>query len=267
MTTVLGIDAAWTVGEPSGVALVQQYASRWRCIAVAPSYTAFTDIVEGHAPDWSRPAAGSAPDAQWLLQVASKLAGEAVTLVAIDMPVATVPILRRRAADQAVSTRFGSRWCSAHSPSPARPGALGADLSRQFTDLGYPVATKTTPPGMTRRLVEVYPHPALLALLNRERRVPYKVRKASTYWKGSPIPERIDRLLHEFANILHGLEQYIDDTPIHLPRADDVKTLSALKPLEDALDALVCCWIGGAYLSGTAHPLGDETAAIWCPGI
>lgn len=34
---------------------------------------------------------------------------------------------------------------------------------------------------------------------------------------------------------------------------------------EDALDALVCCWIGSAFLAGEAYPLGDETAAIWCP--
>jgi predicted RNase H-like nuclease len=120
--------------------------------------------------------------------------------------------------------------------------------------------------GTTHRLVEVYPHPALLTLLNRERRVPYKVSKASTYWRGVSIPERIGRLLDEFANIQRGLEQHIDDMAIRLPHADDVKTLSALKPVEDALDALVCCWVGGAYLAGTAYPLGDETAAVWCPG-
>ena len=59
MTTVLGIDAAWTAREPSGVALVQRQASPWRCIAVAPSYAAFTALAEGHVPDWSRPATGS----------------------------------------------------------------------------------------------------------------------------------------------------------------------------------------------------------------
>ena len=266
MTTVLGIDAAWTAGEPSGVALVRRQTSRWRCVAVAPSYAAFTALAEGHAPDWSRPATGSAPDIPGLLHAATALAGEAVTLVTIDMPVATSPILRRRAADQAVSRSFGARWCSAHSPGPARPGALGAELSRRFTELGYAVATAATPVGTTHRLVEVYPHPALLTLLNRERRVPYKVSKASTYWRGASIPERIGRLLDEFANIQRGLKQHIDDMAIRLPRADDVKTLSALKPVEYALDALVCCWVGGAYLAGTAYPLGDETAAVWCPG-
>ena len=266
MTTVLGIDAAWTAGEPSGVALVQRQASRWRCIAVAPSYAAFTALAEGHAWDWTRPATGSAPDIPGLLQAATTLAGEAVTLVTIDMPVSTSPIRQRRAADQAVSRSFGARWCSAHSPGPTRPGALGAELSRRFTELGYPVATEATPVGTTHRLVEVYPHPALLTLLSRERRVPYKVGKASTYWRGASIPERIGRLLDEFATIQRGLEPHIDAMAIRLHCADDVKTLSALKPVEDALDALVCCWVGRAYLAGTAYPLGDETAAVWCPG-
>lgn len=266
MTTILGIDAAWTVGEPSGIALVQQLTSRWRCIAVAPSYAAFTSLVEGHAPDFSRRAAGSAPRAASLLQAAKKLAGEPVALVTIDMPVATGPILRRRVADQEVSRKFGARWCSAHSPGLVRPGALGAELSSQFSAQGYPIATFGTPSGTAHRLVEVYPHPALLTLLKRERRVPYKVSKSSSYWKGVSVTERIARLLHEFANIRRGLAQDIDDITIDLPRAEETKTLAALKPFEDALDALVCCWVGTQYLAGAAHPLGDDSAAVWCPG-
>ena len=265
MTTILGIDAAWTATEPSGIALVQRRASRWRCVAVAPSYAAFEGQVEGNAPDWSRPAVGSAPDAANLLQAAMKLAGEPVTLVTIDMPVATSPILGRRTADQEVSRAFGAQWCSAHSPNQVRPGALGAKLSRQFNEQRYPIATAATLPGSTHRLVEVYPHPALLMLLDRKRRVPYKVSKASRYWKKASIPERIRCLLSEFANVHHGLAQYIDDISVHMPRACEVKTLAALKPFEDALDALVCCWVGCEYLAGTAYPLGDDTAAVWCP--
>lgn len=265
MAAILGIDAAWTAGQPSGIALVQQHASRWRCVAVAPSYATFAALGEGHRPDCSRPQTGSAPDVAVLLRTAAKLAGEPVTLVAIDMPVATTPILRRRTADDEVSSRFGAQWCSAHSPGPIRPGALGARLSRQFTEHDYPIATTATKAGTTHRLVEVYPHPALLTLLDRQRRVPYKVSKASSYWKGESIPERIGRLLDEFTNIQRGLAQHIDDMPIHMPHPDNVRTLAELKPLEDALDALVCCWVGCKYLAGAAYPLGDDTAAVWCP--
>jgi predicted RNase H-like nuclease len=265
MTTILGIDAAWTAGQPSGVALMQQTGRRWRCLASAASYAAFIDLADGRTPDRTRTGVGAVPDAERLLDAASRLSGEPATLVTVDMPVSTRPILGRRAADREVSRAFGAQWCSAHSPGPVRPGPLGADLSRQFFEAGYPVATTSTPGGTPQHLVEVYPHPALLALLQRDRRVPYKVGKASNYWKGAPIANRIERLLTEFAAILDGLATHLDDIAIPLPDAAEVQSLAALKPFEDAIDALVCCWVGCEYLAGRCHPFGDETAAVWCP--
>ena len=173
MTTVLGIDAAWTATQPSGVALVQQQGARWRCIDAAPSYASFIERADGRLPDWTRTAVGSVPDPARVLQAATQLAGDPPALVTLDMPVATAQIHGRRAADREVSRTFGAQWCSAHSPGPVRPGPLGAELSRQFSEAGYPIATATTPAGTPHRLVEVYPHPALLALLRRDRRVPY----------------------------------------------------------------------------------------------
>ena len=193
MTTILGIDAAWTAGEPSGVALVQQTGRRWRCLASAASYAAFVELADGRTPDWTRTGVGTVPGAEKLLDAASRLAGEPTTLVTVDMPVSTSPILGRRAADREVSRAFGAQWCSAHSPGPVRPGLLGAELSRQFSKAGYPVATTSTPGGTRHRLLEVYPHPALLVLLQRDRRVPYKVGKSSRYWQGASIDERIAR--------------------------------------------------------------------------
>jgi hypothetical protein len=38
-----------------------------------------------------------------------------------------------------------------------------------------------------------------------------------------------------------------------------------MKRYEDALDPPVCCWVGSPFLSGDADPLGDKTAAVWCP--
>jgi predicted RNase H-like nuclease len=265
MTTILGIDAAWTAGEPSGVALVRQDGTRWRCLATAPSYAAFVGLADGRTPDWTRTGMGWVPNAERLLDAASKLAGEPATLVTVDMPVSTTAILGRRTADREVSRAFGAQWCSAHSPGPDRPGLLGAEFSRRFSEAGYRLATAATPAGIPNRLVEVYPHPALLALLQRDRRVPYKVSKTSSYWKGTPVKERIDRLLNEFTAIRRGLATHIDDIAIALPSAETVKTLASLKPFEDALDALVCCWVGCRYLEGRSYPLGDETAAVWCP--
>jgi hypothetical protein len=44
---VLGIDAAWTENEPSGVALIENSQGGWRCVAVTPSYDSFLALAEG----------------------------------------------------------------------------------------------------------------------------------------------------------------------------------------------------------------------------
>ncbi len=38
MAGILGIDAAWTEKEPSGVAFIEGAQGGWSCVAVAPSY-------------------------------------------------------------------------------------------------------------------------------------------------------------------------------------------------------------------------------------
>lgn len=87
MTVVLGIDAAWTTTEPSGVALVASDGAEWRCVAVAPSYDAFLRLASGASVDWTHSrCCGSAPDVPALLDTARTLAEAPVDLVAVDMP-------------------------------------------------------------------------------------------------------------------------------------------------------------------------------------
>lgn len=266
MSVILAIDAAWTEGEPSGVAVIVSSGKRWRCAAVAPSYEAFLALSNGVHVDWAaRRFDGSVPEATSLLNTASRLAGERVDLVTIDMPVATVPITGRRKADGCISKKYGGRGCSTHTPSRVRPGELGECLTKQFKAAGYSIATKAGPTGRTMRLVEVYPHPALLTLLECEYRVPYKVAKSHRYWPKLTVMQRIAILLNEFRVIREALIRIVGPVALPLPQADAVPSLAALKRYEDAIDALVCAWIGICYLEGNADASGDETAAIWCP--
>lgn len=181
------------------------------------------------------------------------------------MPVATVAITGRRAADDAISKTFGSRACSAHTPSPIRPGPLGAKLSEEIASNGFPIATAATAVATRGRLVEVYPHPALLSLLQRNYRVPYKVSNARRYWPAKTREERLDCILRELAAIYNALTSSFGSLPFPLPSAVDIRALSHLKRYEDALDALICAWVGVRYLDGAAIALGNDTAAIWCP--
>lgn len=268
---VMGIDAAWTRTKPSGVALLCQGDDRrWRCAALAPSYLAFGALAApGTAVNWGQAAQGTPPDPQNLMAAARKLlptGADHVLCVAVDMPMAMVPILTRRCADNEVSKKYGAAGCATHSPSPARPGTLGQSLTDGFLGNGLELAVQGTVvcPGQAY-LVEVFPHPALLMLLQADYRVPYKVSKAGRYWPGRSVPDRIALLLEQFERILSALQVEIEDIPLALPPPGSVRTLSELKRYEDALDALVSAWVGTQFLAGSALAHGDATAAIWCP--
>lgn len=239
----------------------------WRCLGVAPSYELFLQILEGSVIPWSaRTISGGPPDVPRLLAAAARLLGGApVTVVAIDMPVSRVAITGRRTADNAVSRAFGAAGCGTHSPTPARPGALGASLTTAFKCAGYPVSAAGDSVGTPDRLLEVYPHPALLRLMGEERRLAYKTGKSGTYWPGTSVRVRMGRLLAIHNRILGALGDWIRDIPLSLPTPPACPNLAALKRYEDALDALVCAWVGCRYLDGDVTAYGDDDAAIWIP--
>jgi hypothetical protein len=81
---VLGIDAAWTSANPSGVALAAKTGTVWRLIAAAASFEEFVRLADGYA--------GSGPSA--LIATACRLAGKAPDLIAVDMPMMDAQIAR-----------------------------------------------------------------------------------------------------------------------------------------------------------------------------
>src|SRR5258706_12272244 len=116
MRAVLGIDAAWTLTKPSGVALVVEAGTTWNLVALEPSYQHFHTLAAGDTSLEVRPS-GSRPDAKALLASSATLCGVPVDLVAIDMPLAHGPIRGRRNSDNAVSRAYGARKCGTHTPS------------------------------------------------------------------------------------------------------------------------------------------------------
>jgi predicted RNase H-like nuclease len=101
--------------------------------------------------------------------------------------------------------------------------------------------------------------------MKRAQRVPYKVSKSRRYWPEFTVRQRIEALLKEFQDIRNALTNLFGPVAVPLPPAADVESLSSLKRYEDALDALVCAWVGVQFLLERSIPLGDGTAAIWCP--
>jgi predicted RNase H-like nuclease len=258
---VLGIDAAWTERHPSGVAVAVERAGRWHLAAVAPSYDLFLAHARREPQTGARPT-GSIPDPVALLRAAEALAGCAVDLVAIDMPLARSPISRRRESDNAVSRAYGRRKCGTHTPSAVRPGPLSDALRAGFERAGYPLLTDASrSPG----LVEVYPHPALVELASVEMRLPYKIAKASAYWPDLARPERIRRISNQWQMIVGLLDTEIAGVAARLPPLPEDAAGFALKAYEDMIDAVVCAWVGVAVLERRATAYGDADSAIWVP--
>lgn len=280
MTAVLGIDAAWTAGNPSGVALAAETAGGWRCLAVAPGYGLFCDLAAGRiAPDdqWGPKPAGGTADVPALLAACRALLVReglppAVDAVAVDMPLSPTPLTGRRPAEDAAARALGRYACGVHSPCPGRPGELGAALTRAFAEQGFALAVcdgRFPKPA----LLEVYPHAVCIGLQlahagvpqRQVRRLAYKISRSSGYWPRTTVRERVGLLCRQFATLRDWLGHEVAIPAFPVPEPRPGLTLAGLKPYEDGLDALACCAMGIRYLEGRATCLGDAAGAIWVP--
>ena len=263
MRAVLGIDAAWTLTHPSGVALVVERMNGWHLIATAASYQRFHALGDSRQPPEKCPS-GSAPDAPALLASASLLCGRSVDLIAIDMPLAHMPIAGRRICDNAVSKAYGGRKCGTHTQSAVRPGPISDRLRESFEQSGYPLQTdRVACPG----LIEVYPHPALVELAGASKRLPYKASKVRDYWRSCTPPERRVRLHRQWSEIVAMLEQEIAGVADALQELRLDASAMELKAYEDSLDAVICAFVAICALQGRATPFGDRNSAIWIPEL
>ncbi len=256
---VLGIDAAWTATEPSGVALITGDELGWRLLSVASSYD---DYLAPPASDIVQRPRGSVPSPESLLERSASLGLATVDLVAIDMPLSLEAITSRRTADNEVSRAYGGRKCSTHTPSSIRPGTISDTLRSEFAHLGYDLLTS----GRAQRgLIEVYPHPALVELADARERLRYKTSKLRKYWPVLAAPLRREALFDVWRQIVERLDGEVAGTAdaLTLP-APDSPTWK-LKAFEDALDAIVCAWAGACATTDGCIPFGDRTAAIWIP--
>jgi predicted RNase H-like nuclease len=258
MTAVLGIDAAWTGHNASGYALIEKTNGRWRLRAAAPNIQTFAAAcgLEGDRGQ----------GAELALRCAERvLDGSLPELVAVDMPMSRKKIEGRRDSDKKVSSRFGAAKCATHSPSKDRPGEVGRQLQEACEARGYFLITSTgLLPAFS--LAEVYPHPALLRLMNVPERVCYKVNKTGTYWRGKFPKERLARVQNALRSIVERLDDGVGGVAVRVgEQINQGRGFSALKPVEDMIDAIIAAWVGTRILEGGAEPIGDEDSAIWIP--
>ena len=254
MVAVLGIDAAWTPKQPSGLAVGVKKGARWQIVVASKSYADFLD-------DPNR--SDALPPVEDLLIAAERMAARPIDLVSIDMPLSKEEINGRRLADNAISSAYGARKAGTHTPSSERPGPISFKLMSGLEASGYPLITKSiTLPGT----IEVYPHPALIELTGASERLTYKAAKLRRFWPELVPSQRRERLVETWQEIIIHLEAKVDGVAEQLPTISSSATGRELKAFEDMLDAIVCVWVGIETIEGRSIAYGDENAAIWVPG-
>ena len=256
---VLGIDAAWTMNNPSGIALVECKGQTINLLALAASYPAFIgDPVQGPAPHLAQ-----------LCRIAGQNNPSQVQVIAADIPLAYTPITGRRKSDNAVSKAYGAKWAAVHSPTAARPGALSTEFVLQAQVLGFSLTTEGNQvPGP--KLLEVYPHAAIIEMMQLSYRLPYKVTNRSKYNPSLSPAERwdavlanMDQLYNELCNRIGGVADFLGRPSV---LAANHNTRIA-KGIEDMLDAIVCAWVGCCFLNKQITAYGDANSTIWVPRL
>jgi predicted RNase H-like nuclease len=218
---VVGVDLAWASRNRSGVCVVEDG------LVLDSACLRSDDEIE-----------------RW---IRARTAAE--VLVAFDAPL----VVRNRGGRRACETVLASAFAAEHAgPFPANLTLLRGDvraarLARRLELAVAPAAVRRRP---LRAAIEVYPHPALVVLLERSERLPYKAK-----------PNRTLAVRHAaMGALLEGLRSFkLADPPLDVTASPRWATLvaaweagpsgAAFKRLEDELDAYVCAYIGWYHLA------------------
>ena len=218
---VVGLDLAWASRNRSGLCVVEDGR------VLASACLRSDDEIEA----WIR---------RW---------GADEILLAIDAPLIVRNRVGRRACESVIASAFAAEHAG---PFPANLTLLRGDVRAHR--LARRLGLRVTPDAVRRRpiraAIEVYPHPALVVLLGRAERLPYKAKQ------GRPLEVRhaaLCELLQGLVDLKRG------DPPLDVTTGPDWARLAAtcdarpsgtaLKRLEDELDGYVCAYIGSYHVA------------------
>ena len=257
---ILGVDAAWTLRQPSGVALLEyKTGAKPKLIKIARSYLEF---YRSRIP-WQQKPLPSAPELDQLTDYCRRI-GYPVQVVALDMPLSPKPQLTYRAADRAISRQYSRMGAAVHSPTPERPGQVADIIFEQLIQAGYQWTAQQVISDQPS-FIEVYPHVSIIELFSYTYRFPYKVHKKGKYWKDSTPAEQYTRLIGNLNRLREHLHELIEEDLLFTLNPEIRYTLKFLKGYEDVLDSMIAAITGVYYLEGRIRAFGDADSAIWVP--
>ncbi len=211
----VGIDLAWGSKGTTGLAVVDQSGA----LLAATTRKADQDILA-----WLRP----------------RVTGPCV--VAIDAPMIVTNKTGSRDCERLINRYFGRYHASCHASNTSKPYfANGTRASRLADQLGLAVDPASQ---SDRRAIEVYPHPAMVALFNLPRVLQYKQKHGRDL---AHLRSETLRLLTYLENLEHGtppLRTAASPDWLSIRRAVEGATRKAdLGTVEDAVDAVMCAYI------------------------
>jgi predicted RNase H-like nuclease len=170
-------------------------------------------------------------------------------LVAVDAPIIVPNSAGRRVCEQIVSLCYGGRNASAHSSNTSmKPFALQPRGAQLAAGLGLEMDPLLTPNEPVSRLIEVYPHPAIVTLFGLDTILPYKAKRRRSAAVRCVALNALMTYIERLANA---------DPPMHVaahPRWAEMREAIAGSPsngrlnrIEDEIDAYVCAYIGLFY--------------------
>lgn len=212
----VGLDLAWGEKKPTGLAVLD---------------------TSGHLLHVS----AQGPDADIMAALTPYVGGDA--LVAIDAPLVVVNATGNRPCEAALNRDFARFDAGAHPSNTGKPEFAAIPRgARVATALGLDMDPGSRSP---RRAIEVYPHPATVALFRLGRTLKYKNKP------GRPLSQLQDELVR-LMGFLEGLAN--SPVPLHLADHEEWVALAAqvesaerkieLRRAEDQVDAVVCAYVG-----------------------
>jgi predicted RNase H-like nuclease len=260
----LGIDAAWTIEEPSGLALLSFETPEF--CEIVRAGRSYNEFVAGKI-NWSYKAIGSEPKLDVIVDVCSQINAKP-TCIAIDMPISNYSIIKRRSCENHISSHYGGKGASTHSPTPERPGQISNTYFRELVSMGYEWKTNGST-AHENSFIEVFPHTAIIEYLKLNYRYEYKISKKNKYsgWKALTAEQRQKKLIDNLNYLVAFLSKRVENIHDYLPVLDSNKEYSAnyLKGFEDLTDSVICALVGVDYLDGAVNAFGEDDGTIWVP--
>lgn len=254
---ILAVDCAWSNHNPSGIVSGLFRNGKFEQHYLASSCAEVLGL--GSKEGW--------PTRRQAIEDFKREFCSVPRIICADIPLSHPFQKQRRVCDNEVSRFFGRAYCSTHSIScsqlePVKEWNHVLDL-----DVHLCVSRKQVDHYLSNAgcaLIETYPHPAILGLLNIKERLCYKVGRRRKYWPNEGPSQRKSKLCAELSKLKDELScQGFNTSAVKI---GEELPLRLLKSAEDMLDALVCAWVAVKVISADARPVSeDKTSTIWLP--